>query len=542
MTADSIEGTVIAGKYQLVRLLGQGGMGAVYEGRNLATYKRCAVKLLLSPEFGNNHELIKRFFREAKASSIVESDHIVQVYDSGYDPELGWPYMVMEILNGEDLEGTLKRVGPLHPLAAAKVVLQAAIGLAKAHEAGIVHRDIKPANLYVTARDSGDLVIKLLDFGIAKVKVEAMQETSAGLTRTGSMLGTPLYMSPEQVNGASNIDARSDVWSLGIVLFELLSGEIPWSNVPSIGRLMSAIINDDLPLLQDRAPWVAPELAEITHRAISRDLAKRFQNAGELRDALSQILPDGSRLTRETIQGVPPEHRAFAAPRLALSDDGMLRATTRTGLSLQAQTLAAKQTSQGSSAAIAIGATAIVLLVGGFVAYKGLGHSAAPSQASALVSAETAPLPPASAALATTSATPPPEPAVLKFTLAVTPPDADVSVDGAQVAVKDGSVPIQGALGDTRKVRLNLRGRSQDYEIAIVQNGLLPPKIALGVQAPPPSKKDLDAKRAAAAAAAAAAKPAVAPPATKPSPAPAAAAAAPKKDSGLSRNADEFGH
>jgi serine/threonine protein kinase len=539
MTADSIEGTVIAGKYQLVRLLGQGGMGAVYEGRNMATYKRCAVKLLLSPEFGNNHELIKRFFREAKASSIVESDHIVQVYDSGYDPELGWPYMVMEILNGEDLEGTLKRVGPLHPLAAAKVVLQAAIGLAKAHEAGIVHRDIKPANLYVTARDSGDLVIKLLDFGIAKVKVEAMQETSAGLTRTGSMLGTPLYMSPEQVNGASNIDARSDVWSLGIVLFELLSGEIPWSNVPSIGRLMSAIINDDLPLLQDRAPWVAPELAEITHRAMSRDLAKRFQNAGELRDALSQILPDGARLTREAIQGVPPEHRAFSAPRLALSDDGMLRATTRTGLSLQAQTLAAKQASKGSSALIGIGAAAVVVVVGGFVAFKSLSHGtpAAPPSAATLVSAE-APASPAVVASAATTATPPPEPAVLKFTLAITPADADVSVDGVQVATKDGSVPISGALGDTRKVRLNAQGRSQDYEIAIVQNGLLPPKIALGVQAPPPSKKDLDAKRAAAAAA----KPAALP-AAKPAVAPAAAAAAtPKKDSGLTRNADEFGH
>src|SRR5690349_18581986 len=151
---DTIEGTVIAGKYQLIRLLGQGGMGAVYEGRNTATLKRCAVKLLLSPEFGGNAELVKRFFREAKASSIIESDHIVQVYDSGYDTELGWPYMVMEMLQGQDLEKLLKHLGTVQPLAAAKLVLQAAMGLAKAHEAGIVHRDIKPANLYLSARET----------------------------------------------------------------------------------------------------------------------------------------------------------------------------------------------------------------------------------------------------------------------------------------------------------------------------------------------------------------------------------------------------
>lgn len=533
MSTDSIEGTVIAGKYQLVRLLGQGGMGAVYEGRNTATLKRCAVKLLLSPEFGNNHDLIKRFFREAKASSIVESDHIVQVFDSGYDSELGWPYMVMEMLHGEDLEGLLKRVGALTPVSAAKAVLQAAIGLAKAHDAGIVHRDIKPANLYLTSRDGGDLVVKLLDFGIAKVKVEAMQETSAGLTRTGSMLGTPLYMSPEQVNGASNVDARSDVWSLGIVLFELLSGEIPWTNVPSLGRLMSAIINDDLPILQDKAPWVAPELAEICHRAISRDLAKRFQNAGQLRDALLQILPDGSRLTPTDLQGVSSEHRSFTAPRLALSDDGMLRATTRTGLSLQAQTLTTKPSGKSGGVLFSAGAAVVVAVMGG-VAYKSLGHGVG-VQPSAVARAEQPARPPV---LPIASEAPaPPTPTILKFSLAVAPPNADVMVDGGRVETKDGSIPIEGELGTVRKVRLSLKGTSQDYEVAVLQNGLLPAKLTLGVQAPPPPKKDLGSKPngVSAGTATTVAKSSAAA-------APSAAEKAKKQDSGFTRNADEFGH
>jgi serine/threonine-protein kinase len=195
-----------------------------------------------------------------------------------------------------------------------------------------VHRDIKPANIYLTRRESGEIVVKILDVGLAKVKREQFRATSSGLTRDGSMRGTPLYMSPEQAKGQPNIDVRSDVWSLGIVMYELLSGALPWAEANSLGELMVAIITADLPLIQDKAPWVPPELAEITHRAISRDITKRFQSAGELRDALAAIIPDGARITPDMMQGVDPNHRAYVAPRLQMTDDGMLRATTRTGL------------------------------------------------------------------------------------------------------------------------------------------------------------------------------------------------------------------
>ena len=528
----SIEGTVIAGKYQLVRLLGQGGMGAVYEGRNNATFKRCAVKLLLSPELGGNTELIKRFFREARASSVVESDHIVTVYDSGYDTELGWPYMVMEMLQGEDLEGLLKRVGVLQPIAAAKLVLQAAMGLAKAHEAGIVHRDIKPANLFLTGRETGELIVKLLDFGIAKVKMENLQETSNGLTRTGSMLGTPLYMSPEQVKGASGIDAGSDVWSLGIVLFELLSGQLPWTNKASLGTLMAAIIHEDLPLIQDRAPWVPPELAEITHRAISRDTSKRFKNAGELRDALAHIVPDGSRLTPDLLEPVPPERRGYVAPRLTLSDDGMLRATTRSGLTANATTVGAALQRRHTGLIVGAAAALAVLGAGGFLGYRLLaGGNDAQAAASLRESPTDQVLPELGAPVAAV--------APKRFALTVEPVEAEVEIDGVKAAVNAGQVDVEGVVGSTRNVRLIYKGQQQDFVVAIAGAGIVPAKLDLTIKSDPPP---------------AAGRPAPARPTSasgRSTPAPRAGAvppSAPVKDakpvargSDLNRNVDEFG-
>src|SRR5262245_41262119 len=169
MAAPSTETKIVAQKYELVREIGRGGMGAIWEARNQTTLKRCAVKLLQSTEVASNQEMVKRFFREAQASSVVESEHVVSVFDSGFDVETGHPYLVMEMLSGEDLEHVLKRHGALDPHAAAKIALQAATGLAKAHAQGVVHRDIKPGNLFLSQRDSGELLVKILDFGIAKV-------------------------------------------------------------------------------------------------------------------------------------------------------------------------------------------------------------------------------------------------------------------------------------------------------------------------------------------------------------------------------------
>jgi len=519
-----LEGTIVAGKYQLVRLLGQGGMGAVYEGRNSATLKRCAVKFLLSPELGRNSELVRRFFREAQASSIVESDHIVQVYDSGADPVTGLPYMVMEMLQGEDLEHTLHREGALDPIAAAKLILQASFGLAKAHEAGIVHRDIKPANLFLTSRDGGDLLVKVLDFGIAKVKMENLQETSTGLTRTGSMLGTPLYMSPEQVRGASSIDARSDVWSLGIVLFELLTGSIPWTDANSLGSLMAAIMTEELPLVQDRAPWIPPELAEITHRAISRDASRRYQHAGELRDALQQILPDGARITPGSVRGVPAAQRIFIAPRLQISNDGMLRATARTGLSSTRHGVPTPTKSHAFAWA------ALAMLGLGAVGGGGyLLRHRAPAESNA-ASAEK----PITAAATPAPAVAPVEAhEVRHFKLTVAPPEVLASIDGVSAPVESGQLEITGEIGSTHSVSLTLHGKVHSEPVVITSAGVVPGRVELaGGSEPAPHVAAKPGSTVAAAGKASAPAPAAAP-AAKP--------AAAKPASGLANSTDEFG-
>jgi serine/threonine-protein kinase len=469
---DPLIGTVIAEKYELIRLLGQGGMGAVYEGRNASTLKRCAVKVLVSAEMASSGEAVKRFFREARASSVLESDHIVQIFDSGSDPKTGFPYMVMELLNGQDLEHVLRDKGALQPLVAAKLILQAAMGLAKAHELHTVHRDIKPANIYLTKRESGELVVKILDFGIAKVKMEKFSETSAGLTRDGSMLGTPLYMSPEQAKGAPNIDVRSDVWSLGIVLYELLSGALPYADANSLGELMVAIITADLPLLQDKAPWVPPELAEITHRAISRDINRRFQSAGELRDALAAIVPDGARITPDMLQGIDPNHRQYVAPRLQMTDDGMLRATTRTGLAVTQMGAPPKKKNSAAVLAAIMGG---VIVLGGVAAGMVLTRNPAvdPSAAS-----RPEPPPIIKSVIVTERVTAEIEKKTFDLIVAA-PADVVVTVDDQPATLAGDKLTITGAPGATRRLKLTLGDQVQEATVAITESGLLPPRLEL---------------------------------------------------------------
>jgi len=378
--------------------------------------------------------------------------------------------MVMELLNGQDLEHTLRDKGALQPLAAAKLVLQAAMGLAKAHEQGTVHRDIKPANIYLTRRESGELVVKILDFGIAKVKMEKFSETSAGLTRDGSMLGTPLYMSPEQARGAPSIDVRSDVWSLGIVLYELLSGSLPYAEASSLGELMVAIITADLPLIQDKAPWVPPELAEITHRAISRDINRRYQNAAELRDALAAIVPDGARLTPDMLQGIDPNHRTYVAPRLQMTDDGMLRATTRTGLAVTQMQPPKKKSNMGVVAAMLGG----VLLLGGGAAVA----FSKKSNADANNASRPEPPPIIKSVIVTERVAAEVEKKTFDL-IVVAPPETAVTIDDQPASLSGDKISLTGTPGAIKRVKLTLGDQTQEQTVAITESGLLPPRLEL---------------------------------------------------------------
>lgn len=333
-------GQTIDGKYQIVRLLGQGGMGAVYEASHWGTGRRVALKVIIAGA-AISRDAILRFQREARAAGGIESQHIVQVLDTGIDRELGVPFMVMEYLVGEDLQKLCERLGPLAPELALRIGAQACSGLHKAHEAHVIHRDIKPANLYLARRDDSDVVVRLLDFGIAKVRED--QITGApeqALTRTGSMLGSPLYMSPEQAMGSKAIDHRTDVWSLGAVLYEVLAGKTPHHGAETLGQLILAICSVPPAPLAHVAPSVPPEVAELVHRALRLDPNERFQSAAEMRDAIRRLLPHGTNLTEAMLVPAPvtlstsqPELQAAATGGAAARStaDPFTRTTAKAG-------------------------------------------------------------------------------------------------------------------------------------------------------------------------------------------------------------------
>jgi serine/threonine-protein kinase len=279
--AISIEpGRVIAGKYRLERPLAQGGMGAIWVARQLHLDVTVAIKFM-TPEVAASSEARGRFEREAKASALLKSPNAVQVHD--YGVEEGTPYLVMELLEGEDLEARLARAGRLSPADTAIILEQACKGLRRAHEADLVHRDLKPQNLFL-ARHGDDEVVKILDFGIAKVTTPG----APGKTRMGALLGTPHYMSPEQTRSAANVDLRSDLWSLGVIAYRALTGRLPFPG-DDIGDLLVEICTDSIPVPSSIAPGLGPEVDRFFDRALARDPAQRFQSAREFSEALSAL-------------------------------------------------------------------------------------------------------------------------------------------------------------------------------------------------------------------------------------------------------------
>jgi serine/threonine-protein kinase len=288
-------GTTIAGKYRVRRLVGLGGMGAVYEGEHVELGKRVAVKIIDAAS-SLSSELKTRFKREARAASAVESEHIVQVFDVGSDPEIGL-YMVMEYLVGEDLEMRLRKQPGrrLDHVFVAQVGHQVARALVKAHAARVIHRDLKPANIFLTAREDGTLRVKVLDFGISKLvandaSVGTRKEILA-LTQEGVALGTPQYMSPEQAQGLTTIDHRTDIWSLGAVLFEAVAGRPAYPELPTYEEVIMKILLEKPPPLEQLAPSVPIELAEVIHDALQHDVARRIPDAATFAARLAQAVP-----------------------------------------------------------------------------------------------------------------------------------------------------------------------------------------------------------------------------------------------------------
>lgn len=321
-------GTTFDGKYKVTRHLGSGAMGTVYEAVDVATGQRVALKLITA-EVAKNQILLQRFQREAKACSGVETPHILKVLDAEREDASGLPYMVMELLDGEDLESLVARLGPLPPDLVLRIAAQVCAGLDEAHKAGIVHRDIKPANLFLARQnDGGDgRIIKIVDFGLAKIRMEHLAGSGdrAVLTRTGMMLGSPLYMAPEQARGAKTIDARADLWSLGIVLYEALTGRTPYDKCETLSGLTAAICTQPPAPLQATAPWVPPAIAAVVHNALRLDPAERYASAAAMLRAIHMLLPEGASITEPQIRPLSSAERAAKAPELILSMDTAAR-------------------------------------------------------------------------------------------------------------------------------------------------------------------------------------------------------------------------
>jgi len=302
--AELAEGTVIDGKYRVRRRLAEGGMGQVFIADHVFLQKQVALKVL-HPEVSAEPDAVERFTVEARAASLIEHENVVRVSDFGKSAD-GQLYLVMELLTGHTLADELSR-GALTPARARFIACAILRGLEAAHARGVVHRDLKPENVFITPRDGGDDVIKLLDFGIARMHQEGM-DAQQRLTKEGAIMGTPLYMAPEQLRCERDVDARADLYAVGVLLYEMLAGKPPWD-----GKTFGVLAYQ---VLDGRPPPLAGPLADVTMRAFASDRGKRYQSAAELRKALEA----------QPLDEVPA---AYLAPRISQLADLPLSATAK---------------------------------------------------------------------------------------------------------------------------------------------------------------------------------------------------------------------
>jgi serine/threonine-protein kinase len=292
------EGSVLAGKYRVDKVLGIGGMGVVVAAHHIQLDDRVAIKFLL-PETLGNHDAVMRFAREARAAVKIKSEHVARVTDVG-TLENGAPYMVMEYLEGGDLSNWLTERGRLPVDQAVDLVLQACEALAEAHALGIVHRDLKPANLFVARLPGGVHSVKVLDFGISKLTGFSASGGESSQTKTSALLGSPLYMSPEQMRSSKDVDARGDIWALGVILYELLAGSAPFI-AETMPELVFKIVDGAPVSLVQQRPDVPPGLEAVIFRCLEKDRSRRFQTVGDLANALAPYAPRKSRVSIDRI-------------------------------------------------------------------------------------------------------------------------------------------------------------------------------------------------------------------------------------------------
>lgn len=281
MTSPVNEGDILDGKYRIDKILGQGGMGMVVAATNTRLNQKVAIKFLL-PEALEHPDIVARFGREGEVAAKLQGQHVVRIIDVHEMPD-GRPYIVMEHLSGEDLEHVLDRLGCLPPDEAVSYMLQACEALAEAHSKGIIHRDLKPANLFLAKQPDRRSIVKILDFGISKVTGDAQN-----LTRTATAMGTPFYMSPEQLMNAKDVDARSDIWALGVIFFELLTGMRPFEG-SSMPEIVAHILRNERPTMRELRGSLPDICDDIATKCLQNDRNMRYASVEELAQAIAMV-------------------------------------------------------------------------------------------------------------------------------------------------------------------------------------------------------------------------------------------------------------
>ncbi|MCK9462064.1 MAG: serine/threonine protein kinase [Proteobacteria bacterium] len=433
-------GILLDGKYELVRLIGEGGMGAVYEATHKLIGRRLAVKFLHA-SYASNPEVITRFQREAQAAAQIGHENIIEVTDMGTAPD-GSPYLVMECLEGSDVKAAIEKEGRLSTKRTAHILVQALGALQAAHDVGIIHRDLKPENIFLTAKGMNPDYVKLLDFGISKFKTFD-SEGVKGLTQTGTVLGTPHYMSPEQARGEQNLTPQSDIYAMGVILYQMLTGQLPF-DAANYNALLIKILTEEPVAIEVLNPELPAELVDAVKKAMSRDTATRFQTCDELRDQLVPFAPSVSE-----IGTLVTSTSSKTVMRRALYD-------TKTPFEMSQSTVAPKR---GSKRAMIFGAIGVAVVAAGVVVALSIGGGSKPPAAPEKVPV-VVPAGPAEVQPKVESTAPPPVAAVVKVAITVTPAEARLSVDGAPLDAN----PFSGEFAKGDAVHL-VEATADGYEL-----------------------------------------------------------------------------